>query len=156
MSIFGRQIALVLAGALSASVLSFFAYRFERSALVSRHQAEIAQLRRQAAENESKEYRRALFLIEGQRALIQSETDRALAAIAGIPTSLESERSRLRSTLKEFANDASFDCRRLPLPDAVLDQLRRPGEPRHSPDRAASSGIHPAPASVSHGTSAEF
>lgn len=138
MPLVGRPIALFVAGALSASVLSFFLYRSDRSTLVSRHAAEIAQLRRAAAENESKEYRRALDLLAEQRSLIQSETDRALTAIAGIPTSLQSERVKLRSTLEEFARDTSFDCRRLPLPEPVLDQLRRPGETQLSPDRAAS------------------
>lgn len=152
MSFLGRPIALMLAGALLASVLSFFLYRELRSSLVSRHAAEIARLRQEAAENESKGYRRALDRLEEQRSLIQSETDRALAAIAGIPTSLSAERSKLRSTIQEFARDQSYACRQLPLPDAVLDQLRRPGETSISPDRHPNSSVHPSPAAMSHDT----
>lgn len=154
MQFLGRPIALLVAGALLASVVSFFAYRLERSSLVSRYEAREAELRTDLAKKRSKEFARALDLLETQRSLIQSQTDQALSSIAQIPTSLSAERLKLRSTIEEFARDPKFDCRKLALPDAVLDRLRRSGESSHSPDLDPSAAVSPVPSAVSRDTSA--
>lgn len=162
MTILGRAIAVFLSGALVASVLSFFLARTallsaenRAGAVLAKRDAEIAQLREGAASSRAAGYKEALSILADQQEALNQKTDQALRQIADIPTSLQGERSKLRATLQEYTRDAKYDCRRLPLPDPVLERLRRQGDqaPPAGADDRASTQVPTPPASVPPDTS---
>lgn len=77
------------------------------------------------------ETQHAAGLMEGMTTMRQADQaleqrlDGILAAVGQIPAIQAQADSKLAKIMKETTQNASFDCRRLPLPDEYLDGLRR-------------------------------
>jgi hypothetical protein len=143
----GTYLGGIVVGVALTGVLSFFLGRYERSRLVAtqdaalaRKDATYAEERARAATSARDAYSSALRLIEDRQRAIDLSMLAIETHLADINPSLERERARLRSTLETYAHDAKFDCRRLALPEPLLERLRRTGEATRAAPGAAGGG----------------
>lgn len=118
----------ILAGAvLSAGVLGFAGAKVFYGVRIEALGRQLAEERLGVERDRGKALLEAHRASETAAADILGRLDRASLVLARETARLPEENQRLRSLLVEVSSDDEFACRRRPLPERLLDRLRRPG-----------------------------
>lgn len=93
---------------------------------VAAGQTALAEQRAGLAERSQAATLAAYDLGQKAEALAKTHEEGQLAALTAGQRQVAGQVAAIPALFREYTNDPRYNCRRLPLPDAVLDGLRRP------------------------------
>lgn len=118
------QYLLPIVGVLSLVVGGGLTYVVMRGAIAIAHQ-ETAELKASQAEERETAVKAALTAQADAQAKVDADRARIESAVANSQAAVVAETVKLRKQLGQLAEQQEYACLNRPLPDAVLDGLRR-------------------------------